>query len=160
MQMITYFLIKGGAISCFRAAAAYAQAAITEINTAFSKEPIHAPSLPVSCAALLARRMGASDMHTVMSAGLAGGIGLDGGACGALGAAIWIIAMTTLKQGERNIDFNSPKAMKTIDRFLESSDREIECCQIVGRKFESVGDHAVYLRDGGCSLLIDVLAAT
>jgi len=30
----------------------------------------------------------------------------------------------------------------------------------VGRKFENVADHAGYLRDGGCSKIIEVLAAT
>jgi hypothetical protein len=38
---------------------------------------------------LIARKMGESDMHAVMASGFAGGIGLCGGACGALGAA-WI----------------------------------------------------------------------
>ena len=90
MQMITYFLIKGGTIGCFRRAAKYAHAAFREINAALSDERIETPPAPVSCSALLAQKMGASPMHTIMAAGLAGGIGLSGGACGALGAAIWI----------------------------------------------------------------------
>ena len=74
-------------------AARYAPEAFSEINTALSEEHIEAPSPPVSCAAMLAQKMGVSDMHTVMAAGFAGGIGLSGGACGALGAAIWITGM-------------------------------------------------------------------
>ena len=48
--------------------------------------------------------MGVSEMHTVMAAGLAGGIGLSGGACGALGAAIWINGMNDSQEGAR--EFN------------------------------------------------------
>ena len=37
-----------------------------------------------------------------MAAGLAGGIGLSGGACGALGAAIWILGMNhNIKEGKK-----------------------------------------------------------
>ncbi|MFC2035747.1 hypothetical protein ACFLUJ_06480 [Chloroflexota bacterium] len=63
----------------------YSRVAFSEINTALSEKHIEAPLPPVSCSAMLAQKMGASDMHTVMAAGFAGGIGLSGGACGALG---------------------------------------------------------------------------
>jgi hypothetical protein len=103
--------------------------------------------------------MGASDLHTVMAAGLAGGIGLSGGACGALGAAIWLIEMNRVKEGTGKVEFNSPEATEAIDRFLQSSGGEFECAKIVGWKFENVHDHAVYLRDGGCARIIEALAA-
>jgi hypothetical protein len=45
-----------------------------------------------------------------------------------------------------------------IERFLKSADYEFECSEIVGRKFEKIGDHADYLRDGGCSEIIEALA--
>lgn len=159
MQMIMYFLIKGGTIGCMRMAAKYAQAAFSEINTALSEKHIEAPSPPVSCAAMLAQKTGASDMHKVMAAGFAGGIGLCGGACGALGAAIWIIGMNSSKEGSGKIDFKNPKALDTIERFLKCTDFEFECSEIVGRRFENINDHAGYLRDGGCSKIIEVLAA-
>ncbi|MFH1845830.1 MAG: C-GCAxxG-C-C family (seleno)protein [bacterium] len=162
MQMIFYFLIKGGSLGCFRMAARCAPVAFSEINTALSEKHVETPSPPVSCAAMLAQKMGASDMHTVMAAGLAGGIGLCGGACGALGAAIWIIGMN-IRKG-RDVDnlwkdevYNS-RVSDTIDRFLKSTDHEFECAEIVERRFDDVGDHACYLRDGGCSKLIEVLA--
>ena len=103
--------------------------------------------------------MGASDLHTVMAAGLAGGIGLSGGACGALGAAIWIIEMNRVNEGTGKVEYNSPEATEAIDRFVQSSDCEFECSKIVGRKFADVADHAGYLRDGGCSKIIEALAA-
>jgi hypothetical protein len=46
-----------------------------------------------------------------------------------------------------------------IDRFLQSSDGEFECARIVGRKFANVNDYAGYVRDGGCSKIIEALAA-
>jgi hypothetical protein len=97
-------------------------------------------------------------MHTVMAAGFAGGIGLCGGACGALGAAVWIITMTSGKDRNGKIDLQSPEAMAAIDRFVEASDYEFECSEIVGRKFESIGDHADYVRGGGCAGILEALA--
>ena len=157
MQLFKFF-IKGGPIGCFRMAAGYAPEAYSAINTALSEKHIEAPSPPVSCSAMLAQKMGVSDMHTAMAAGFAGGIGLSGGACGALGAAIWIIGMNGRKEGVKNKVINS-RIADTIDTFIRSVDFEYECSKIVGRKFENVGDHAGYLRDGGCSKIIEVLAA-
>ena len=153
------FFAKGGPIVCFRMAARYASEAFSNINIALSEEHIEVPSPPVSCSAMVAQKMGVSDMHTVMAAGYAGGIGLSGGACGALGAAIWIIGMNGSKEGVGKKVINS-RISDTIERFLRSAaDFKFECSEIVGRRFENIGDHAGYLRDGGCSEIIEVLAA-
>ena len=162
MQMIVYFLIKGGTIGCFRRAGGYAPLAFDEITAAFAEEHADAPGPPVSCAALLAEKMGATEMHTVMAAGLAGGIGLCGGACGALGAAIWLMSINCLEEDAGANLWNSkafrPRVDEMIERFLKSADFNIECAEIVGRKFEDVGDHACYLREGGCLERIEELA--
>ncbi len=159
-RMIVRFLIKSGATgSCFGIAARYAPAAFREINTALSEKHIEVPSAPVSCSAMLAQKMGLSDMHTVMAAGFAGGIGLSGGACGALGTAIWVIGMNDAKERGGNVGYKSSRASDVIYRFVESADYEFECTKIVGRRFENVNDHAGYLRDGGCSNIIEALAA-
>ena len=159
MLQIIKFFIKGGPIGCFRMTAGYAPIAFSEINNSFSENNIEAPSPPVSCAAMLAEKMGASEMHTVMASGLAGGIGLSGGACGALGAAIWIKAMNSINEGGGKISYKDPEVLAAIDKFLKSTDYEFECSKIAGKKFENIEDHAAYLRDGGCSELLDVLAA-
>ena len=163
MQSLKYFIIQGGAIGCFRMVAGYARGAFREINTSLSEKHIEVPSSPVSCSAMLAQKMGVSDMHTVMAAGFAGGIGLSGGACGALGAALWIIGMNWLEEGVGNNVWRSKVfrsgAGDAIDRFVRSTDFKFECSEIVGRRFENIGDHAGYLRDGGCSEIIEVLAA-
>jgi hypothetical protein len=157
-RMIAHFFMIGGPVKCLSIAARYAPLALSQINAAFSEDPIEAPPAPVSCSALLAHKMGASDLHTVMAAGLAGGIGLSGGACGALGAAIWIIGMNRLKAGAGQAEFGAPYARDAIDKFIKCADYEFECSKIVGRKFESIGDHAGYLRGGGCSKIIEMLA--
>lgn len=159
-QMVTQFLVKGGAVRCFSMAARYAPVALNELSRALSAEGPETPPAPVSCAAMLAQRMGASDMHTVMAAGLAGGIGLSGGACGALGAAIWIDGMNSLKKAGGKIRYKSPGALETIDRFIKCTNHEFECSKIVGRKFEGIGDHAGYVAGGGCSEVIEALAVT
>jgi hypothetical protein len=69
------------------------------IKAALSEKHIETSAAPASCAAMLAQKIGVSDLPAVMAAGFAGGIGLSGGACGALGAAIWIIGMNCLKEG-------------------------------------------------------------
>jgi hypothetical protein len=158
-RQVLGFFLKGGPIRCFSMTAGYARAALNEINAAFTEIQLEAPVPPVSCAAMLARKMGASELHAVMAAGLAGGIGLSGGGCGALGAAIWIIEMNRVAKGVGTVDFNSPEAAEAIDRFIHSTDYEFECSSIAGRKFANVADHAGYVREGGCSKIIEALAA-
>jgi hypothetical protein len=158
-RQILGFFLRGGPIRCFSMTAGYSRAAIREIDAAFSGNPLEAPAPPVSCAALLARKMGASDLRTVMASGLAGGIGLSGGACGALGDAIWLIEMDRVQSGTGKVEYNSPEATEAIDRFVQSTDCEFECSKIVGRVFANVADHAGYLRDGGCAKIIEALAA-
>ena len=67
--------------------------------------------------------------------------------------------MNSSKEGASNKVINS-KASDTIERFIKSksADFKLECSEIVGRRFENIGDHAGYLRDGGCSEIIEVLA--
>jgi hypothetical protein len=160
---ILKYFVKGGKIgpgACFRLAAGYAQDAFNTIDATLPDEPVEAPTPPVSCAAMLAKKMGASEMHAVMASGFAGGISLSGGGCGALGAAIWLTAMNGREEGASKIGyFNNSEYTAVIDRFVEVTDCEFECSEIVGRKFEDIDDHAGYIRNGGCSEIIEALAA-
>ncbi len=160
LQMLTFFLLKGGCIGCFRKVTRYAREAFSEIGDALAGSQSGTPPPPVSCAAVLSRKTGLSDMRTVMTAGLAGGIGLCGGACGALGAAIWTITLSSIERGTGKFDYNDPAASEALNRFLKITDYEFDCSEIAGRRFESVADHADYLRGGGCSEIIDLLAST
>jgi hypothetical protein len=160
---MTYFLLKGGLIRCLHRAANYAPAAFDEVAACLSKPPTDVPCSPASCSAMLAKKVGASDRHTVMAAGFAGGIGLSGGGCGALGTAVWIIAMNTIEEGVAGNLWESKlfraRANAAIDEFLKVSGHEIECAEIVGRRFQNLDDHARHLRDGGCAAIIETLAA-
>jgi hypothetical protein len=158
VTQILKFFIKGGPIGCFRMAAAYAPVAFDAISSSMSENDFDVSEPPVSCAALLAGKMGASDLHTVMVSGFAGGIGLNGSGCGALGAAIWFNGIKHLDKGNTKIDYKDPEALDLVDRFLKITNYEFECKEIVGRKFESIDDHAAYLRAGGCSNIIEMLA--
>jgi hypothetical protein len=160
-RAVIRYILKGGIRKCFGGTARYAPLAFDDITAVLSDGQTEAPSAPVSCAALLAQKMGASDMHQVMAAGLAGGIGLCGGACGALGAAVWLVTMNRLKEGAKKLDSMNPepKTLETIERFKQASGDEFECSKIVGRRFTDVGDHAAFLREGGCTEIIEVLAA-
>lgn len=157
------FFLKGGPIVCFSMTANYARVAFNEINVGLAVEQTEMIAPPVSCAAMLAQKMGVSDLYAVMAAGFAGGIGLSGSACGALGAAIWILGMNDGQEAEGKRDlglpYNNPKAIAVIEKYLIASDYEFECAKIVGRKFENVADHAAYLRAGGCAKIVEALAA-
>ena len=160
---ILKFFLKGGPIGCFRMSAGYGPEAFSDVNIVLSEEQFDVPAPPVSCTAVLAQKMGVSEMHMTMAAGLAGGIGLSGSACGALGAAIWIIGLKCLEEGVEKDLWSSEvfqtRAGETIDRFLQSSDYEFECSEVVGRKFESIDDHANYLQAGGCAEKLAAIAA-
>ena len=158
VTQILRFFIKGGPVRCFRMAAGYAPVAFDTINASLVQQNIEVPEPPVSCTAILAQKMGTSDLRTVMVSGFAGGIGLSGGGCGALGAAIWLIGINHLEAGNTKFDYKNVDALGVVDKFLKCTNYEFECSEIVGRKFESIKDHADYCRDGGCSKIIDILA--
>lgn len=161
-RMINAFFLKGIAVRCIRMAGWYAPRAFDDIDSALSeevvKETTNAPSPPLSCAASLARKMGESEMHAVMVSGFAGGVGLCGGACGALAAAIWILAMKIGREEREKLDLKDPRLQEVMDRFTQHTESRIECSEIVGRTFDDVDDHAEYLRGGGCRELMEVLA--
>ena len=156
-QVLKFFL-KGGPLVCFSMSANYARVAFNQLNTELAEDPVKAPLPPVSCAALLAQKIGASELHTLMVSGFAGGVGLSGGGCGALGAAIWMMGVNYSQANGGKPGFDNPLYSALLDRYLESADYEFECSKIVGRKFDDVADHANYLRQGGCEKIIATLA--
>ena len=157
-KQILRFFLRGGPIRCFGMTADYSRLAMGQLDSLFSSEQEEAPEPPVSCTAELARKVGASGLHTVMAAGLAGGIGLSGGACGALGAAIWLRELVRSGKGAGTFDQNSPENNELIERYLESTDYEFECARVTGKRFGDVAEHAAYLGSGGCARVIEALA--
>jgi hypothetical protein len=156
-QVFLKFFVKGGMLGCMRRAADYAPTAFDNIHAAFD-DTTAASCCQTSCSATLARRSGASEHHVTMAAGLAGGIGLSGGACGALGAAIWLTGMRERAQGTSQKAINA-KIDNIVQSFLKTTEYQFECRDIVGRCFENAGDHGAYVHVGGCAEIIEMLAA-
>jgi hypothetical protein len=156
-QIISYIL-TGKIVRCFAMAGAYAQAARRELDAIYARGAPPAATSPVSCAAVLAQAMGASAMHQVMVAGFAGGIGLSGGACGALGAAVWLIALSDAT-ARGKVDWTSPRYTQVKSALLQHGAGKLECSAITGRRFSDPSDHAEFLHSGGCAEIIAALAA-
>jgi hypothetical protein len=159
LQMVTTFLLKGQSVKCFRMSAQFARVAFRDIDAAFRENQLDEMFYPVSCAAEVARKMGASELQATMAAGLAGGIGFSGGACGALGAAVWIIAMRQRDRKNGTVEFKDEKALQAVERFLQASEYKFECADIVGKNFDSLNDHADFICGGGCEKIIKILSA-
>jgi hypothetical protein len=69
-------------------------------------------------------------------------------------------AIGILKKPKGKIGFSNPETQAALDRYLKASDYQLECTEVVGKKFESIEDHARYLREGGCSKIIESLSST
>jgi hypothetical protein len=157
-EVVRYFRNNG--VRCFRMAAQFAPVAFSQIDVALGEDPGTPPEPPVSCSSEIARRLGGSDMHVVMAAGFAGGVGLSGDACGALAAAVWMLDMDVRRRGTGKAGWGNPEISALIGRFADWSESGLLCSRIAGRTFADVSDHAAYLRAGGCAELLDLLAAS
>lgn len=111
----------------------------------------------MNCASLVAKRLGASDEEMVMVAGFAGGLGLSGGGCGALSAAIWMRSLDWCREHEGKSSFKNPEATRVVEAFEEEADGRILCSELSGQKFNSYDKHTDYIHDGGCENLIRAL---
>jgi hypothetical protein len=146
--------------SCFELAEKWAPEAIQSASRGLSHEQPDLTQKPISCASEVAKKMGAGDEETIMVAGYAGGLGLSGAACGALGAAIWLKTLTWCREhpGKSPPYFNNPDMKKKIAAFAGATDSEFLCHKICGRRFNTISDHTEFIENGGCDKLIDVLA--
>jgi len=114
----------------------------------------------LSCATEVVKKMGGTEEESIMVAGLAGGIGLSGYACGALSAAIWYKMLIWGKNnhGKPQSMFNNPDAKKVLRTFYIQTDSEMLCKKISNRSFNTIDEHSDYIKTGGCSNLIDALS--
>ena len=146
---------------CFNLAEQWAPEAV-EAATKGLSQPIDISQKPLSCTSEMVRQMGGSNEEIVMVAGFAGGLGLSGNACGALSAAIWKKTLDWCRAnlGKNPPYFNNKTAKKLLKTFNEVTHNTILCSDICGQKFKTLDDHTVYLKSGGCSTLIKVLANT
>jgi len=152
------FLLTGKPISCMNLAARWAPEAILAAQEGLVTVPVILPDLPVSCASLVVKKMGASEEEMVMVAGFAGGLGLSGNACGGLGAAIWMKTLAYCKDHPGNPPYPNTGAIRILEKFKDQTGNEFRCDKIAGQYFKNQRDHSDYLKRGGCSILMEILA--
>ncbi|MCP4219268.1 MAG: C_GCAxxG_C_C family protein [bacterium] len=146
--------------TCLSLSKKWAPEAIQAANEGLALEQTQDPGQPISCACEVAKKMGASDEETASVAGFAGGMGLSGNACGALGAAVWLksIAWAKVPENSKKSPNDNPKAKETLKAFYAETGSEILCEKISGRRFKTMDDHTEFIKNGGCEALINVLA--
>lgn len=154
--MIKLLLLKSR--SCLNLTEKWAPEAIKAARKGLSIEKIDYPEQPLNCASEVAKRMGASEKEIVTVAGLAGGLGLSGGGCGALGAAVWLKTLDWCRKNPGKSAFENPDADRTLKTFLAATDSEILCHKLAGQRFNSINEHTEFIKNGGCEKLIDGLA--
>lgn len=144
---------------CFNLAEDWAPEAIQTAQQGLSASHEGLTSGSLSCASEVVRKMGGSAEEIVMISGFAGGMGLEGHACGALAAAVW---MNTLQWCRKNpgkmAPLFNPKKSGLLQHFSTASGSEILCSKITGRSFQSVQEHSEFIKNGGCSKIIEVLS--
>ena len=152
------YMFTGRFYNCFKLADNWGQQAVDIAKNSLDIET-EAPDYEVfSCATEVLKQMNATEEETYMVSGLAGGMGLIGTGCGALGAAIWKKTLETLKNTDSKTSFKDPATDKIIQNFYKETDYKVECSEICGRKFKSLKEHSDYIKNGGCEKLISILA--
>lgn len=157
-QMVRYILFR--ARNCFNMAQRWAPKACAAVEEGISAKPTNIGADSLSCASVTANKMGATKEQAAIVAGFAGGLGLSGGACGALGAAVWMRALKIIQDNpEKKLSYSQiNSAVKPIlNKFRQATNGEFLCREIVGREFENIHDHTTYLKKGGCEKLIEAL---
>ncbi|MCK4889582.1 MAG: C-GCAxxG-C-C family protein [Candidatus Aminicenantes bacterium] len=154
------FMITGKMFTCFKLAEKWAPEAFDAAAEGLAMDISGLPDKPVSCASEVVRKMGGSEKETAIVAGLAGGMGLSGNGCGALGAAIWLNSLSRVREGNYKYTLSDTVLEKIIKTFYDETDFEMECNKICGRKFNSIKEHTDFIQEGGCDKLINVLAST
>jgi hypothetical protein len=151
-------LVTGKIFHCFKVLEKWAPEAIQAAYEGLDADEKKLPRRCLSCASEVAKRMGATEEEQVMIAGWAGGMGMSGDACGALGAAIWMKTLAKCKQQPGKSFFNNPDAKELVEKLYQETDYEIECSSITNKKFESLDDHTEFVEKGGCENIIQLLA--
>jgi hypothetical protein len=161
IRMGLEILVKGmDKSTCFVLAENWAPEAIRASEKGLSEKQNDLKQKPVSCASETVKRMGATDEEMVTVAGLAGGMGFSGNACGALAAAIWMKMLKWCREhpGKTPPYFNNPDTKRILKTFYKSTNSEILCHKICGKHFSSQDEHTEFIKEGGCMQLINILA--
>ena len=152
------FLVTGKFLSCFKLTDRWAPEAIAAAKEGLARESQVFNQQPLSCASEVVKAMGANRDEQVTVAGFAGGMGLSGGGCGALSAAIWMNSLKWCRENPGKSAYPNPRATETLEAYLAATDYEFECHKICGQHFKSIDAHTEYIKSGGCAKLIEVLS--
>ncbi len=160
MAKLMFKTIMGGFVhsKCFNIAKRWAPEAIEAATEGLSNEETNSTQKHVSCASELIKKMGGSEEEAAMVSGFAGGMGLSGNACGALGAAIWFKTIKDNKERTGKASLYGPKAKKALKKFFEETDSKILCSEICGKQFKSIDKHSEFIKNGGCERLLNIMS--
>lgn len=145
---------------CFNLAEKWAPEAVRAAKEGLSFCNLPDPISSTSCASVLAQKIGANDKEIIVVAGFAGGLGLSGNACGALGAALWLKVLNWHRKNPGKF-LKYPKNHLTeeiLKTFKKTTGSEMQCRKISRRKFSNLEEHAEYIKTGGCDMLITALS--
>ncbi len=156
LGLLKYF-ITGKLFTCLNLSKKWVPEAMQSAKEGLNEEQNNNSQTVKSCTSELAKKMGASDEEIIIVAGLAGGIGLSGEGCGALGAAVWLKSLTWYRENDKS-PYKNPYADKTLKAFMEETDYETKCHKICGQNFKTVEEHTNFIKNGGCDKLINILA--
>jgi C_GCAxxG_C_C family probable redox protein len=155
-DMLKYMLFRTRA--CFRLLYDWAPEAVESAKQGLQEVPAKSKVRTTNCASEVVREMGGTEKEMEMVAGFAGGMGLSGNGCGALGAAVWMKSLRFLKDENKKNAYFNPEAKNTMRVFNEKTGSEFRCHKICGKRFDTLEEHSEFIRDGGCKELIEALA--
>lgn len=144
--------------TCFVLAEKWAPRAIESAKIGLAQHETDASKPVLSCASEVVKNMGGNDEEMVIVSGFAGGLGLSGNACGALSAAVWMNSLKWSKEHPGKSAWSNSDAKKTLKRFLAETNSEMLCHKICGQTFNTIEEHSAFVKNGGCSKLIDLLS--
>ncbi len=152
------YMFTGKFLSCYKLAEKWAPEAIEAATEGLELEHKELNQPTLSCASEVVKKMNGSEKEMVMVAGFAGGLGLSGSGCGALGAAIWKNILELIRKENWKPSFSDPDSEEIIKKFYEATDYKMECHNICGKRFNTLDEHTEFIKNGGCDKLINVLA--
>lgn len=154
---IAKYFFSGRFLHCYNLANQWAPEAVQAAIQGLTNKDIVTTKEYMSCATEVAKKMGASDEEMIIVTGFAGGLGLSGAACGALSAAIWMKSLKWCREEEKKSPMTNPYSKKTLDIFYQATNSKILCRDITGEDFKTISEHTKFIKNGGCSKLIETL---
>lgn len=152
-------MIFSAAGNCFDLAYRWHPAAIKTTEKWVTESTTFQDNL-TTCASEVIRKMGGSEEEMVMVSGFAGGLGLSGNACGAVSAAIWMKTLDWCRKNPEEKGYAYGGVEDILALFNEETNGEMLCYNITGKRFNSIDDHAEFIKKGGCRKIIELLAET